>query len=293
MVISKRKYTQYIFLFPAVIVLFCIVMYPFIRSLFVSFTAWYLPDLESQRFIGLRNYYLLLTDSSIHTAFKLAFIYLGVTIGAQMLIGIGLALWLNSPYLKWKRVFRSIFIIPMMLAPSVVATLWRVMYIGQYGIIPYFASLVGLRYIGWIDDPRIAIYSLCIVDIWQWTPFVILIVLAGLQSIDMELSEAAQIDGASNWQIFTYITLPHLRPHILIAFIMRVIFGFRTFEVFKIITKGGPGRATEPIMLTLFLKGFQYLKIGEASALSYLLLLIIVVPIMIFANKLFPTIAEE
>jgi len=293
MKLIKTKATPYIFLFPAVLLLFCIVMYPFLRSLFVSFTSWYLPDPESMKFIGLRNYVSLFTDASIHEAFKVAFIFLGITISMQMIIGIGLATWLNSPYLKWSKVFRSIVIIPMMLAPSVVATLWRIMYVGQYGIITYFGSLLGLRNIGWIDNPKIVLYSLCIVDIWQWTPFVVLIILAGLQSIDQELIEAAQVDGAKNLKIYMYITLPLLRPHIIIAFIMRVIFGFRAFEIFRIITKGGPGKSTETIMLTLYLKGFQFLKIGEASALSYLLLLIVVVPIMIFAKRLFPTISKE
>jgi len=293
MQLNRSKLTPYVFLLPAVLILFCIVMYPFIRSLVVSLTAWYLPDPESVKFVGLRNYLSLITDPGIHQAFWTAFKFLGITIGAQMMIGMGLALWLNSPYLKWSRVFRSIVIIPMMLAPSVVATLWRIMYVGQYGIITYFASLFGLRNIGFIDNPKIALYSLCIVDIWQWTPFVVLIILAGLQSIDQELVEAAYVDGATNWKVFLNITLPLLRPHIVIAFIMRVIFGFRAFEVFRIITKGGPGKTTETIMLTLYLKGFQFLKLGEASALSYLLLLIVVVPIMIFAKRLFPTIAKE
>jgi multiple sugar transport system permease protein len=290
---KKKRFIPYLFLMPAVMVLFCIVMYPFLSSLFVSFHSWYLANPLGPRFAGLRNYSSLLTDPFIYTAFKLAFVFLGITIGAQMAIGIGLALWLNSPYLKWKKVFRSIFIIPMMIAPAVVATLWRIMFVGQYGILTYVASLFGLGNIGWIDNPSMAMFSLCVVAIWQWTPFVMLIILAGLQSIGKELLEAAQVDGATDRKILHYITFPLLRPYIVIAFIMRIIFGFRAFEVFRIITRGGPGRATEPIMLTLYLKGFQYLRIGQASALSYLMLLMVIVPIMIFASKLFPTITKE
>ena len=290
---KKERFIPYLFLMPAVMVLLCIVMYPFLSSLFVSFHSWYLANPLGPRFAGLRNYSSLLTDPSIYTAFKLAFVFLGITIGAQMAIGIGLALWLNSPYLKWKKVFRSIFIIPMMIAPAVAATLWRIMFVGQYGILTYVASLFGLGNIGWIDNPSMAMYSLCIVAIWQWTPFVMLIILAGLQSIGKELLEAAQVDGATDRKILHYITFPLLRPYIVIAFIMRIIFGFRAFEVFRIITRGGPGRATETIMLTLYLKGFQYLQIGQASALSYLMLLIVIVPIMIFASRLFPTITKE
>ncbi len=285
----KSNMTPYFLLLPAIVVLFILVIYPFLYSFYASFHSWYLPSPNPPVFIGLKNYIDILSNDEMQFSFFITVKFFIIAISMQMLIGLGLGFFLTNKYLLWPKFFRSLFIIPMMIAPAVVATVWRMMYHPSYGILTYIASLCGINDIGWVQKPEIALYSICLVEIWQWSPFVALITLAGLQTLPTSALEAARIDGATTSQIFWFVKIPLMQPFIALALIMRLIFSFRAFESFRIITKGGPGTATDVLMHKLYLEAFQYMEIGKASALAYLILAIITIIAAASFNWLFPS----
>jgi multiple sugar transport system permease protein len=289
MIKMKSNLTPYFLLLPALVVLFVIVIYPFLYSLYTSFHYWYLASPKPPVFVGLKNYIDILTSNEMRFSFFITVRFFIISIAMQMLIGLGLGFFLNNKYLLWPKFFRSLFIIPMMIAPAVVATVWRMMYHPSYGVLTYLASIFGINDIGWVQKPGIALYSISLVEIWQWSPFIALITLAGLQTLPISILEAARVDGATTAQIFWNVKLPLMRPFIALAFIIRFIFSFRVFESFRIITKGGPGTATDVLMHKLYLKGFQYMMIGEASALAFLILAVITILAMASFTWLFPS----
>lgn len=287
------RITPYLLLLPAIAFLFGIVIYPFLYSLYTSFHFWYLASPKPPMFVGLKNYLDIIASPEMRFSSWITVKFFVVSIAAQMLIGIGLGFLLHNKYLLWPKFFRSLFMVPMMIAPAVVATAWRMMYHPSYGVLTYIASSMGVKDIGWVQKPAIALYSVSLVEIWQWSPFVALIILAGLQTLPASILEAARVDGATTSQMFWMVKLPLMRPFVALAFVMRLIFSFRAFESFRIITKSGPGTATDVLMHNMYIKGFHNMMIGEASALAYLIVLVITLFAMISFTWLFPSLKPE
>src|SRR4030095_4323281 len=191
----------------------------------------------------------------------------------EFLLGLGLALLLNSQ-IRGRSVFRATLLVPMMLPAVVVGVVWRLMLNPNFGAINGTFKGFGLNTesLTWTASPRLALLSVIIVDIWQWTPFVFLVLLAGLQAIPQEPYEAARIDGSSPWQTFRYVTLPLLKPAILIALLLRTMDLLRVFDQIFILTEGGPGFATETISLYIYRTAFRFFDFGYAAAMSFVLL---------------------
>jgi multiple sugar transport system permease protein len=261
----------YLFLAPAVALLFSLSIYPLIYSFSVSL------QVESSK--GVRwsfgNFQRLLSDNFFLSAMGHTFIFAVSALVCEFLLGLGLALLLNSR-IRGRALFRASLLVPMMLPPVVVGVVWRLMLNPDFGAVN--GTLKGFGFntdaLTWTASPRLALLSVIVVDIWQWTPFVFLVLLAGLQAIPQEPYEAAKIDGSSRWQTFRYVTLPLLKPAILIALLLRTMDLLRVFDQIVILTEGGPGFATETISLYIYRTAFRFFDFGYAAAMSFVLLAI-------------------
>lgn len=221
---------------------------------------------------GLGIFWEALSDPSVHTSMFVTLKFAFIVVALEMLIGVGLALLLEKP-IRGMGVFRTIFVLPMMIAPICVGLIWRYMFDANAGPINSWLSVFGLQPT-WLADPSLAFFAICLTDIWQFTPFVFIMALAGLQGLDSSTMEAARIDGASAWQIITYIKLPLLAPILMITVLMRLIDALRGLEVVYALTNGGPGLSTELFPLHIYKSAFVTQRMGHSAALSICLLLV-------------------
>ena len=265
----------YIYLIPVLIVLLLLMIYPFIYVINLSFQEWNLyKGLDSRHYVGLRNYIKIFKDVDFVQSFLITIFFSVISVSVSFIIGLGLASILSKAG-KIIGVMRTIILIPMIVTPVVVGTLWKFMYDPDTGIINYFLSTVGIYGINWISEPKLALISLCLVDIWQWTPFMFLILLAGFQGLPKAPYEAALCDGLSKYQVTRFITYPLLKPMILIAILFRTIDSLKTFDIIFIMTGGGPGNLTTTLNIDAYLRAFRLLKFGEGSAVVIIIWLIV------------------
>lgn len=281
----KAKLAPYLLLSGAVAVLFVLTIYPLIFSLVLSFHKWSLTKPGPWRFVGLLNYVTIVSDPVFWRIILNTFIFTFSAVGLQFTIGLGLAL-LFSREIRGQNVLRSIVVLPMMVPPILVGLIWLFMYKRDFGIINNMLGLLKIEPVTWLSKPLIAMPAVILADTWQWTPFMFLLLLAGLRSLPREIYESSQIDGASSWQIFRYVSLPLLKPIISIAIIIRFMDAFRVFDKIFQLTGGGPGVATETISLYIYRNGFRYFNMGYAAALSYLAVIMIIAFSMIYIRVL-------
>jgi multiple sugar transport system permease protein len=229
------------------------------------------------RFVGFSNYLGLIQNPIFLVALKNTIVFTVITVASQFALGFITALFLNREWrYKWIRsLIRSALIIPMMFTFVVVGLLWSMIYHSELGVLNYLLSLLGIKAINWLANANLAMTSVIIVDLWFRTPFVTLLLLAGLQNIPQEPVEAARIDGANRFQVFIHVTLPLLKPVILIVLVMRTMWNFMTFDTVFILTRGGPGYATELLTIFGYKTAFGYYRMGEASAISFIVLFLI------------------
>lgn len=262
---------------PAFLVLFVILVYPLGYSFWLSFHDWRLRSFrDGVPFVGLKNYTDLLTSADFHNALQVTVTFMAGAIALEFILGMGLALLLDHD-LRGKRTWRSLILIPMMCTNVVIGLIWRLMYNFDFGIINHFLREIGLQPVEWLSNTSVVLPAVIIVDVWNTTSFVALLLLAGLQSMPQEPFEASRIDGASTWQQFIYITLPYLRPTILVALLWRTIDTFRIFDVIYLLTAGGPARATETVSIFVYRYGFQVFDLGFASAASYVMIVVMLI----------------
>ena len=258
------------------ITLFVLMIYPIIYSYWISLHLYDLfqPQL-GQPFIYADNYIYLLTNpsSKFWDSLRFTFIYVTGTITLSFLIGLGLALILNEEF-RGRNVIRSVLILPLVLTPVVVGFNFRFMYSETVGVIPFLLKSIGIPIKAILGDPVSAAIAVIAVDVWQWTPFILLILLSGLQMIARENYEAAEIDGAASLEKFKYITLPLLKPAILIALIFRTLDALKSFDAVFVITGGGPGTATDLLTIEGYRIAFQYFQIGRGTAFAIIMALI-------------------
>lgn len=269
---SKREFNfPLLLLGPTLAVLLSLSVYPLIYSVTIS--------LQSQSADGVKwgaaNFTRLLSDTFFLTAMAHTFVYAASALTLEFLIGLSLALMLNGP-LRGRGLFRATLLIPMMLPTVVVGVVWRLMLNPNFGAINGTLKQFGVNTeaLTWTASPRLALLSVIAVDVWQWTPFVFLVLLAGLQAIPQEPYEAALIDGSNKWQTFRHVTLPLLKPAILIVLLLRTMDLLRVFDQIFILTEGGPGFATETISLYIYRTAFRFFDFGYAAAMSFVLLAI-------------------
>lgn len=281
----RIRWTPILFVLPAVVLLLSITIFPLLMDLWLMFQSWELTTSFPAQFVGLQNFVTILTqDLRFWNAMKNTGILVVLGVGIQVVLGVGLALLLNQMG-RTRSAFVSLFLIPVMIAPVVAGFQFRMIYNDQNGPLNYLLQLAtggAVRGYAWIADPQVALYSIMITDIWQWTPFMILIVLAGLQAIPIELREAAEVDGATGWQAFWDITLPLLLPVIVIGILIRLMDAFKLFDIVYQLTGGGPGSVTETIAYYTYLQGFKFFSLGYTAAMSMIQLVVIIVVSQIF-----------
>jgi multiple sugar transport system permease protein len=280
--ISIERYLDRYFVHAAVsptfLLMVCVFGLPLVFSLYLSFTGWGLDQpLFAARFVGLANYDDLLTNSVFKNAIFITLGYTAATVAAQMLLGLGIALLLNVD-LPGMRVFRTALIVPMMVTPIVGALCWKLLLDPSHGVLNQW---IGEKIV-WLGRPDTAIIAIWVVGVWQNTTYVTLILLAGLRSLPTEPLEAASIDGASRLQAFWYLTLPMLRPYILVALLLRTIFEFRAFDNIYAMTGGGPANSTMVLSMYTYLVTFVQFDFSIGAAAAWMMLLIAMMLCVLF-----------
>ena len=248
---------------------------PVVQAIYLSFYDWEIGlPLGGAPYVGLQHYERLFSDPDVRESLWVTLRFGFWTISLEMLIGIALALLLEKP-IRGASVFRTIFILPLMISPVVVGLIWRYLFDARIGWINYYLVQLGFEPQVWLGDADLAFFAIVLTDIWQWTPFIFIIVIAGLQALPSEVLEASRIDGANWWQQIVLVKLPMIRSILLIALLMRLIDVFRALEVMFIMTGGGPGRATELLSLHIYNRAFSTQQLGYASAIAVLLIAIV------------------
>jgi multiple sugar transport system permease protein len=274
---SSRSGAGWLLVAPAVSVLLLMTIAPALYLLYSSFFNFTLLS-PTKTFVGLENYVNVLTDEVIRHDILVTLLFVAAAVSLELIIGVLLALAL-APRTLGNSIASTLLLLPFAVTPVVSALLWRELLNPNYGWVDYYLQRVGLigEPIEWLSSPTTAWAALIALDVWQWTPFVALILMAGLQGMPEEPREAAMVDGATRWRMFWYITLPLLRPFVAIAVLLRVVDAFKTFATVKTLTNGGPGTSTEIINLTLYRVGLQNFQIGAAAAIGMLFLFMLLI----------------
>lgn len=271
-------------LLPALIVMLWLTLYPMITVFLTSFQNYnYISGRRS--WIGLGNYRNILTDRVFLTSFWNTIVFCFSTTFLEVFLGTVLALVFYGNF-RGKSVFTILLILPMMLSTMVVSAIWKTLFHYDIGLLNTILSSLGLARVGWLIDPHLALWSIVLVDVWQWTPFAFIVMQAGLSSIPQEVFEASVVDGASYRQRLFRITLPILRDQILILCLLRTIDTFKIFAKVFALTGGGPGNATETTSLFVYREAFQYFNLGRSSAASMITLSAVVLMSVFYLQKM-------
>ncbi len=260
---------------PAILGIWLVVGFPLLYAFYVSLHDYILSRGGIGEF-NLGNYTQIFSDRLLVGATRNTIVLTFSVVVLEFLIGFGLALLLHNKRLRGRDIYLLILLIPMLMPPITVGTIWRLLLHPELGIINYFLGLIGLPQPAWLGDPRLAMITIIIVDIWHETSFILLILLAGLTSLPDELYEAAMIDGANSVQQFRFLTVPLMMPTILVAILIRMIAALKTYDLVYILTRGGPGIATETISYYIYRVAFVFLDMGKSAAMSFLLLVVII-----------------
>jgi multiple sugar transport system permease protein len=263
-----HRHAQWLFPAPAVLLVAVIIVYPIVYTGWMSLHEWFASSLTGPRFIGGANYSkILLGDPRFREAVLRTIYFTILAVAAETVLGVAMALLFNREF--WGRgLLRTLAILPMVATPTAIALVFVMMYHPTLGVANYLVSVVGLSPFRWTYSSATALYALALVDVWQWTPLIMLIALAGLASLPREPYEAAHLDGATSWQAFWHITLPLLRPTLVVAILFRAIDALKTFDIIFVMTQGGPANATETVNLLLFNQAFSYFNMGYAASMA-------------------------
>lgn len=270
-----HRNARFLFPAPAAITVALIIIYPVFYTGWMSLQEWFASSLTPPNFIALANYQRILTgDPRFREAFFRTLYFTFLAVSAETVLGVAMALLFNREF--WGRgLVRTLSILPMMATPTAIALVFVMMYHPTLGVMNYLVSLTGLAPFKWTYSSRTALYAIALVDVWEWTPLIMLIALAGLAALPKEPYESALIDGATGLQSFWYITLPLLRPTIIVAILFRSIDALKTFDIIFVMTQGGPSNSSETINILLFNQAFSYFNMGYASSMAVALFTIV------------------
>ncbi|MFK3780903.1 carbohydrate ABC transporter permease [Agrobacterium sp. NPDC089420] len=261
------------FVIPALVVISAVIVFPWVFTLWMSAHRWTLG--QEQSFIGFENYIRLASDARFWESLWHTLIYTVLSVVAPLILGTLAALVFDAQF-PLRGFLRGVFVMPMMATPVAIALVWTMMFHPQLGVLNYLLSFIHIGPLEWIYNQSTVIPSLVLVETWQWTPLVMLIVLGGLAAVPREPYESAEIDGANAWQKFRYLTMPMIAPFLMIAVIIRSIDAVKSFDIIYAMTQGGPGTASETINIYLYNTAFAYYDIGYGSAMAVVFFIIIV-----------------
>ncbi|MBB3396197.1 sugar ABC transporter permease [Rhizobium sp. BK060] len=280
---AGEKNVPRLLLAPTLIIMNVVGLYPLLHSLYISLTNYNPTFGTSYSLIGFGNYARAFSDGQFWHSVGLTLLFTAISVTASLTLAVLLALLFNRnrPGFLFLRTF---LLIPMLITPIAVGIVWRTMMMPDLGILNYLLSLIGFPGLAWAGSPSGALASVILVDVWQWTPFMFIIIFAGLRSLPRSPFEAAQIDGAGHVSTFLNVTLPMLKPVIVIATLLRIVDAFRTYDTVYIITRGGPDFATDLLSVYLQRVNFRIFDLGYGSALSWIALVIILLIVIVFVN---------
>ena len=281
----SKQSVKWGFLLPALLYLMLLAIFPLVWTLTLSFTKWHANIMPRPQWVGLNNFkYFLFEDPRFWHDLRFTVMYVGISVTVELGLGLLLASLLSQRF-RGKTFFRVIFLIPMACPPIAVAFLWRMMLHPDIGVINSALQSIGLSPVKWTTSVAVAPFTLIMVDIWEWTPFMFLALLAALQALPIELFQSAAVDGASPWQMFRSITLPLITPVIITISLIRGIDAFKLFELVFGITGAGPGGATESLSYYVYLIGMKWFKLGRGSSVSWLFVIVLIVLALLLISR--------
>ena len=282
---NRRESAKWFFLLPALVYLMLMAIFPLIWTLALSLMKWHANIMPKPKWVGLNNYkYFLFQEPRFWHDLGFTAMYVGISVSSELALGLFFASILSHKF-KGRNFFRVIYLIPMASPPIAVAFLWRMMLHPDIGVINSILKFIGLHGVKWTTSATIAPFTIIMVDVWEWTPFMLLSLLAAFQSLPVELYQAAAVDGANSWHMFKSITLPLVAPVILTITLIRAIDAFKLFELVFGITGGGPGSSTESLSFYIYLIGMKWFKLGRGSASSWLFLIILLILAIILISR--------
>ena len=265
---------KYIFPLPALIFVFLLMIFPVCYTLFISFTDWTLTSGRPMRFVGLQSYLKVLREPRFLAAIGRTLFFTFGVVAAEAVFGTIIALILNREFIG-KGPLKLILLLPLVVTPVAIGITFNLFYDPTIGFLNYVLHTLGLPQSGWVTEARTVLPSLMLVDIWQWTPMVALIVLAGLSGLSSEPFESAKVDGANSVQTFFRVTLPMIMPTVLTAIVLRSVDALKTYDIIAAMTRGGPGYSSETLNIHAFKFSFEYFAMGQASAILVFLFLLV------------------
>jgi multiple sugar transport system permease protein len=281
---AGEKWAPWLLLAPTLIIMNIVGIYPLLHSLYISFTGAKPTDPNAhQGWVGLKNYAEVVGDGQFWHAVLVTGGFTVLSVISSLVLAVLMAILFNRQ-LPGFVLMRSLILVPMLITPIAVGLIWRIMMMPELGVLNYLFGMVGLGPFQWGSSRGSALASVVLVDVWQWTPFMFIIIFAGLKSLPRSPFESAQIDGASGWQTFWQVTVPMLKPVIVIAVLLRLIDAIRTYDTIYIITRGGPDFATDVVSIYLQRVNFRFFDLGYGSALSWVTMLLILAVVLIFVN---------
>ena len=289
--LRRKRLTPWMFVAPCLIVILLVTIFPVLYSLGLSFTKWEIA-LQEKPFIGFGNYIELFETARFWHSLLITAIVVVVGVGTEMLLGFSLAQMLVGE-MRGKRFIVAALLLPVMVMPVVVGYTWRLLWDAQYGPINQIIGwIIGRPFTyTWLAKPATAMVAILVTEIWQWTPFMFLVFLSGLAVLDQEVFEAADIDGASGWDKLRYLTVPLMRPIIIVALLIRGLDALKFFDVIFTLSGGGPGNSTETLSFYIYQVGYQFFRLGYGAAASFVLLVVLAV-VLTYLLKMFKAALE-
>jgi multiple sugar transport system permease protein len=274
----------FLFLLPMLIYILIWRIFPLMYTVFLSTQSWNIMYRRDATFYGLKNYLELAVDSRFHHALFISFFFMFVATAIEVVIGTVLAVVMDE-VLRGKGILRGIILLPMFLNPVAVGTIWKILYEPSLGPLNYFVQMLGGEKVNWLGSSSTALWAILISDIWQWSPFIFLLVLSALQGIPKSLVEAAKIDGAGDFMIFRKITLPMIMGTIFVAALLRAMDAFRVFPKIYIMTGGGPGQSTESASILVLKTAFRYFEVGYGASMTIVMLILLMIVYGFYFNQ--------
>ncbi len=272
----RDRHLKYLLVLPAVVVVFATAIWPLLQSLILSFRAWRLSKSNVPGpFVGFENYsWALLEEPGFWNATMVTVVYTALTVALTTLLALGIALLL-APGGRLRLTVRTLLILPFAMSPALVGVSFRFMFNPEFGLFDAFFGLIvpPLADVAWLSDPTLA-FAVCVMaDTWGWIPFITLVLIGGIAALPRETMEAAQVDGASGFQVFKDITIPQLKPVLAVVVILKTIFSLKTFDQIYMLTNGGPGTATQTLAHYAYFNGFKYYDMGFAAAVAWIMVI--------------------
>jgi multiple sugar transport system permease protein len=274
----------FLFLLPMLIYILIWRIFPLMYTVFLSTQSWNIMYRRDATFYGLKNYLELAVDSRFHHALFISFFFMFVATAIEVVIGTVLAVVMDE-VLRGKGILRGIILLPMFLNPVAVGTIWKILYEPSLGPLNYFVQMLGGEKVNWLGSSSTALWAILVSDIWQWSPFIFLLVLSALQGIPQTLVEAAKIDGASNFMIFRKVTLPMILGTVFVAALLRAMDAFRVFPKIYIMTGGGPGQSTESASILVMKTAFRYFEVGYGASMTIVMLILLMIVYGVYLNQ--------